>query len=494
MFPPSSLHSRVLFLLLITTVRGTENWSAGKFRSAADEAAMAGNASLAVEYLNRAIELEPESALNHYKLYRLYHRKRSYENALSHVTRAAELDAASYTTAKAKLLVSLGQCEQAVQAFMESGEPLDETNEGYVKARSCDDTMKAANRAFLEENWAYAAQMYGAAQQYVEQGLDLVWPKAVAMFHIGDYYGVISETGRLLKADSKNIDAYRLRGDAFFRLAEHESAITHYREGLKLDPEHKESKAGHKLVKSFEKKRKKGQDAYDKSDFEGAIKHWIAATEIDPTHLAFNRPLSLELSKAYSRAKQHDKAISTVEEYLTFEETLEGIWALGDAQQMADRYEEAVRTFERAMEAAPDDKKQEAQAKVQEAKVALKQSKEKNYYKILGLPRTATKKEIKKAYRDLALKWHPDKNTENKEEAEKMFQDIGEAYEVLSDEELKGRYDRGEEVFENQGGGGGQRTHFNPFMHQQFRQGGFNQGGARFNHGGGGGQRFHVRF
>ena len=44
-----------------------------------------------------------------------------------------------------------------------------------------------------------------------------------------------------------------------------------------------------------------------------------------------------------------------------------------------------------------------------------------------------------------------------------MFADIGEAYEVLSDEEKRGKYDRGEEVFENQGGGGGQQR--NPFAH-----------------------------
>ena len=110
----------------------------------------------------------------------------------------------------------------------------------------------------------------------------------------------------------------------------------------------------------------------------------------------------------------------------------------------------------------------------------MKQSKEKNYYKILGVSRTADKKAIKKAYRDLALKWHPDK-AEDKEKAEKMFQDISEAYEVLSDEELRGKYDRGEEVFENQGGGGRQHHGFPQQMFRTHFQGGGGQHHFRFN-------------
>jgi DnaJ-class molecular chaperone len=57
----------------------------------------------------------------------------------------------------------------------------------------------------------------------------------------------------------------------------------------------------------------------------------------------------------------------------------------------------------------------------------------KNYYETLGISKEASLVDIKKAYRQLALKWHPDKNPDKKEEAENRFKEISEAYEVLSD-------------------------------------------------------------
>lgn len=64
-----------------------------------------------------------------------------------------------------------------------------------------------------------------------------------------------------------------------------------------------------------------------------------------------------------------------------------------------------------------------------------------DYYEILGVSKTSTKEEIKKAYRKTALKYHPDRNPDDKE-AEEKFKEAAEAYEVLSDEQKKARYDR----------------------------------------------------
>ncbi|XP_027878402.1 dnaJ homolog subfamily B member 2 isoform X1 [Xiphophorus couchianus] len=65
-----------------------------------------------------------------------------------------------------------------------------------------------------------------------------------------------------------------------------------------------------------------------------------------------------------------------------------------------------------------------------------------NYYSVLGVSRNASPDDIKKAYRKLALKWHPDKNPDNKEEAERKFKELAEAYEVLSDKSRRAAFDR----------------------------------------------------
>lgn len=90
-------------------------------------------------------------------------------------------------------------------------------------------------------------------------------------------------------------------------------------------------------------------------------------------------------------------------------------------------------------------------------------STKRDYYEILGVTKSATDKEIKSAYRKMALKWHPDKNADNKQEAETKFKEINEAYQVLSDTKKRQTYDQfGHAAFDPASGMGG-----NPFSGAQ---------------------------
>ncbi|MFI3256404.1 MAG: molecular chaperone DnaJ [Psittacicella sp.] len=94
-----------------------------------------------------------------------------------------------------------------------------------------------------------------------------------------------------------------------------------------------------------------------------------------------------------------------------------------------------------------------------------------DYYEVLGVSKQATEREIKKAYKSLAMKYHPDRNQGDKE-AEAKFKEINEAYSVLSDSDKKAKYDQyGHQAFEN-GGQGGFGSGFEDIF-SQFSGGGF---------------------
>lgn len=472
--------------------RGGGKQSAGKLRSLGEAAMAERRLDDAANYYSQAVKLEPENAINYYKLFRVHHRMNKLGDALRDLNNALQFapDSNDYRSHRARIYTATGQCKDAVADYerMHQNDNSLEEDESFIdtyqRASRCESLIDHATEAYLKQKWSDVNGYLNEAITFTEQAVDLLLMRAEASIKTGDYFSVVSDAGRVLKLYPKNIDAYQLRGTAYYYLGEHDTAINHYREGLKLDPEHKGCKGQHKLVKSLIKKDKKAQEAFDAGKIDEAIDKWEQAMSIDPIHEIFKNTINAKIVVALSKSGKHKKAINLAQHLVDETGTLDALYALGDAEQAADKFDDAVRTFNQAVEQAEGEQVEKAREKLREAEVALKQSKEKNYYKILGVSRRANKKEIKKAYRDLALKWHPDKVEEGKrEEAESKFADISEANEVLSDDELRGKYDRGEEVFENQGGGG--RGH-NPFDHFQRH---FHQQG-----GGGGGQRHSFHF
>lgn len=171
--------------------------------------------------------------------------------------------------------------------------------------------------------------------------------------------------------------------------------------------------------------------------------------------------------------------------------SLPGLLSLAQRQIDEESFEAAIQTLNQAKEHHPSDNR--IPNLLQKAQIELKRSKTKDYYKVLGVPNDADDRAIKRAYRTLTKKFHPDKTTAQgipKEQGEKKMAEINEAYEVLSDPELRARFDRGDDP--NSQEQQGQPFHGSPFGQgpggQQFffrQQGGGGGGGFKFSQEGG---------
>ncbi len=98
------------------------------------------------------------------------------------------------------------------------------------------------------------------------------------------------------------------------------------------------------------------------------------------------------------------------------------------------------------------ERSRENEVTLRDAKHQLKLSQRKDYYKILGVDKNASADEIKRAFRKLALKHHPDRHSSAepsvREEEEKVFKEVSSAYSILSDPDKKSRYDSGQDLEE----------------------------------------------
>lgn len=238
--------------------------------------------------------------------------------------------------------------------------------------------------------------------------------------------------------------------------------MSHFRQGLHSDPEHKGLKTLYRQLKKLLKFINNAESEMERGAYEDAVSDWESAIDVDPMHGALNKELFFKLCASQLHLKQYAKAQTACNSALRIDNNNAAAHAkLSEALLGLEHFEDAVREAKRAYEL--DDNSREYQEAVHRAEAALKQSKNKNYYKILGVPRDVAQKDIKKAYRKQALEWHPDKHADKeesaREEINKKFHDIAEAYEILSNEETRAKYDRGEDVT-----GNGQSQEHNPFQ------------------------------
>lgn len=279
--------------------------------------------------------------------------------------------------------------------------------------------------------------------------------KAECLAYLGRYEESQELANGILHLDKGNADAIYVRGICLFYEDNIDSACQHFMQVLRLAPDHKRAQDIYKRAKQLKKTKEQGNEAFKTGRYQEALNLYTEALNVDPFNKKTNAKLYFNRATVYSRLSKLSEAISDCSSALNLDENyLKALLRRAKCYMDMSEYEEAVKDYERACKM---DKSRENKRLLQDAKMLLKRSKRKDYYKILGVDRNATEDDIKKAYRKRALVHHPDRHANatdaEKKEQEKKFKELGEAYGVLSDPRKKARYDSGQDLEEGYEGG-----------------------------------------
>lgn len=221
-----------------------------------------------------------------------------------------------------------------------------------------------------------------------------------------------------------------------------DSAKTKLKEASKRDPTSQEVKSELKHITAMEEAKLNGNKAFAQKKFEEAIKYYDECFVLDPYNSMWKSVILSNKASCHMALKNIKSALEIMKLSTALDpNNAKNMYKRGKLEKDLKEWEAALNSMKKAKSM---DSTLNIEADIKQISEELKKEDNKDYYQIMGLSRTATNAEIKKAYKELVRKYHPDRNTGNKEEqekAEKMFKLVNEANEVLSDPVKKKRYD-----------------------------------------------------
>lgn len=246
-----------------------------------------------------------------------------------------------------------------------------------------------------------------------------------------DVLSAVSDIKAATKLQADNVDGYYKLSSLLYQQGQASEALKYIRECLKLDPEHKDCFPFYKKIKKVEKLLTEAENYIEAKNFVECIEAGNKALkqERDVRMIIYNAKRIL--CTCYSNDEQTSEAVRMCSDALDINQDPGVYCDRAEAYIQSELYDDAIRDFKSALDIDPNfERAKEGQQKAQKLQ---QQSERRDYYKILEVKKTATKKEIVKAYRKMAQKWHPD-NYQNDEKmkkiAEKKFIDIAAAKEV----------------------------------------------------------------
>ncbi|GAA5805270.1 hypothetical protein EDC94DRAFT_603024 [Helicostylum pulchrum] len=473
-----------------------------EIKNQANEQYKQGNYEEAVKLYTEAIDASPKTSTYYNNRAAALVMQKKYKDAANDCRIATELDPEN---AKAflrggKCHLNLGNLEEAGRQYTRALQ-IDSkiAQREYNNLQHVSNYMAQVNTFMANNQWGLARNSLDRAIAFVDADqLPVKWRVMQAECALGEknYSEASRIVNSLVRMNSQNPDALYLRARVFYSQGENQKTAAHCVEALRCDPDFSKARALLKMARAIDNQKEAGNAAFKANKLDEAYEAYTAAMEIDPKNDHINSRLYSNRAAVLQKQKKFEEALLDCDRAIELDNEFYKVYSRRAGCYMeTEQYEEAVRDYKKLTEVDPSNR--EYHNLLRKAELELKKSLRKDYYKVLGLSKSATETEIKKAYRKLALQYHPDKN-DGDLKAEARFKEVGEAYTILSDPEKKARFDSGADLDGGMGMGGGGGGGFpggvdvNDVFASMFGQGGFQNAGG-FG-GGGGGRHSHSSF
>lgn len=416
----------------------------------------------AIECYTEAIDICPTCAAYYGNRAAAYMMLNRYKEALSDIRESLKIDKSFVKgyLREGKCQLALGEAQAATCSFKKVLDLDPDNATAKTDIAIANGVMKFEDMAeedMQKRDYRKAVFCMDQCLQKCPACIKFKLKKAEALGLLGRYQEAQEIANDILqREDSMNSDALYVRGLCLYYEDMVDKAFQHFQQVLRLAPDHSKAKEIYKKAKALKAKKEEGNTEFRLGNVQKAHDLYTEALEIDPLNKFTNSKLYFNRATVSSKLNRMDDAINDCSNAIELDDTyIKAYLRRAKCYMDTEQYEEAVRDYEKIFKT---DKSREHKRLLQEAKLELKKSKRKDYYKILGVTKSASMEEIKKAYRKRALIHHPDRHShdtpDKQKEEERKFKEVGEAYSVLSDSRKKDRYDSGADLDDLEGPGG----------------------------------------
>lgn len=420
----------------------------------------------ALSIFSSAIEKDNQSYLTYFKRATTYLTMSRHSAALSDFEKVLQLkpDFTAAISQRGKVLAALGHWDIAAEALSKLDDPASRLLVNQISAAR--NSASAAEDMYRDGEHEHCVKHAGAAITIASASSSLRLLRAKCQVTKGDSDGAVGDLVAATRLNPADADIQILSANLFFFAQDDiERALQQIKACLHYDPDAKACKKTFRTLRTLKKSIEAVHKARDSRTWTTAKKMLKGTTE-EPGLLAqLVEERDRLINDSTLSSKLHYQVIGNVKELAceVYAETKEpsgmticdealssnpnSVRALRSKASILTReelFDDALKVLNQAIELDAQD--QTTREQIQKTQRLLKVSKQKDYYKVLGVARDADTKSIKKKYRQLTKQFHPDKyrGELTKEQVVKKIEGINEAYEVLATPELRERFDRGD--------------------------------------------------